>query len=135
MRFLLVFAALALSAGVWAQAADSGLKEYKSMMKAAAKADDQLKSALDEENVTAVRTAAEGLSLSMSEMATFWTARGASDATEWATRIQRASDEIAAKAEAADFAAARAGLGEIRTSCDSCHKTHRKMSLRGWKFK
>lgn len=120
MRLALTVAIVALTAGLSARAAVNHAKEFKPLMKAAARADGRLKSALKEEDSAAARTAAEDLSRSMAEIADFRSGRGAADAAEWSASVKRAADEIGTKADAGDFAAAQSVWEGARESCDAC---------------
>jgi hypothetical protein len=135
MRLTSAIAIVTLAAGFSVGLAANETKDFKKLMKTAAHADDQLKSALKEQNAAAVQTSAEELSTSMAEMADFWKRRGAKDAVEWSEVSKRAAEDIAAKVNAGDFAAAQSAWDASQESCEGCHKAHRKLGFGGWRLK
>ena len=136
MRLIRIIAIFSLTAGpVLRGAGDEATAEYKPLMKSAAGAVDQLKSALKEQDAAAARTSSEELSRRMTAIVEFWSRRNDTEAAGWATNVKKAADDIASKTAAGDFAGATSLLESARETCESCHKVHRKMSLGGWKLK
>ena len=135
MRLTTLIATICFVAGIALYGADKDLAEFKPLMKRAASASGGLKSALKKEDSAAAQTSARELSEGMARIGEFWSRRNAEDAVEFAKNLEKAADNIAAKAGANEFAAATTLLDSSLENCAGCHKAHRKMGLGGFKLK
>ena len=118
--FLIVFSIVGLSLMVFGQ--DEA--EYKGWMKSVPPLVGAIRNAPDNDSADATK-----LSDTFDKMASFWKAKSASDAVEFAETARDAAKAIAAGADKAG------NLQKIQAQCGACHRAHREGAAPDFKIK
>ena len=119
--FTLIPVALLAIASLCAQSADD-LAKFQPMMKAGAKANGGVRSAIMGKDVAAAAKAATDMSASFDSMTAYWKEKGRDDAAKFSADASAAAKAVAAATTTEDQQEA---FGKARATCGGCHAIYR----------
>jgi cytochrome c556 len=119
------------------QAADSlDEKQFQRLMKQVGKAAKDFKGNFEAKNSAVIEKDATAAAAAYKQMAGFWTARKADDATKWSEASATAATATAAAAKTGDWEGVKTHWNAVNKSCKGCHDAHReKLPEGGYKIK
>jgi len=136
IKLLLGFALLAFSLTTLHAAEALDEKQFQKLMKHVGKVSKDFKGNLDAKNGVVLEKDASAAADAYKQMAGFWKARSAADATKWSEESAVAATATATAAKSGDWDKAKASWGAVSKNCKGCHDAYReKLPDGGYKIK